>query len=61
MCPKVMFTNHQMEDNLETHMEEVPERNLPGGPPFKPPIGFYGWPAPDPHMFIPPWYQPLVV
>ncbi len=56
-----MFTNHQMEDNLETHMEEVPERNLPGGPPFKPPIGFYGWPAPDPHMFIPPWYQPLVV
>jgi hypothetical protein len=23
MYPKVLFTNHQMEDNLEIHMEEV--------------------------------------
>ncbi len=33
----------------------------PRGPPFNPPIGFYGWPAPNPRMFIPPWYQPPVV
>jgi hypothetical protein len=30
--------------------------NLPGEPPFNPHAGFYGWPAPYPRMFIPPWY-----
>jgi hypothetical protein len=30
---------------------------LLGGPPFNPPIGFYGWLIPDPHMFIPPIVQ----
>jgi hypothetical protein len=25
-------------------------------PPFNPPIGSYGWLAPNPRMFIPPWY-----
>jgi hypothetical protein len=32
-----------------------------GGPPFNPLVGPFGWPAFDPHMFTPPWYQPLVV
>jgi len=31
------------------------------GPPFNPPVGFYGWPVFDPHMFIPPWYQSPIV
>jgi hypothetical protein len=38
-----------------------PKGDLPKGPSFNPPIGYYGWVAHDPHMFIPPWYQPLVV
>ncbi len=29
--------------------------------PFNPPIASFGWPALDPHMFIPPWYQPPIV
>ncbi len=35
--------------------------DLHGGPPFNPLVGTYGWPTPNPCMFIPPWYQPLVV
>ncbi len=35
--------------------------DLPGGPSFIPPIGSFGWLAPDLHMFIPPWYQPPIV
>jgi hypothetical protein len=51
-----------MKDNLKILLEEVyPERHLPGKPTFNPPIGSFGWPAPDLCMFIPPWYQPLVV
>jgi hypothetical protein len=38
-----------------------PRRNLLGKPPFNPPIGPFGWPTPNSRMFIPPWYQPLVV
>jgi hypothetical protein len=38
-----------------------PKGNLLREPPFNPPIGPFGWPALDMHMFIPPWYQPLVV
>jgi hypothetical protein len=39
-----------------------PGRSSPGGylleePPFDPPVGSFGWPALDPHTFIPPWYQ----
>jgi hypothetical protein len=34
---------------------------LLGGPPFDPPIGSYGWPTPNPRMFIPLWYQPPIV
>jgi len=30
------------------------------GPPFKPLVGFYGWPTLDPCMFILPWYQPPI-
>jgi hypothetical protein len=33
----------------------------PGKPPFNPPIGSFGWPAPNSHMFIPPWYQPPIM
>ncbi len=38
-----------------------PEKDLPSGPPYNPPIESFGWLAPNPHMFTPPWYQPLVV
>ncbi len=38
-----------------------PKRDSPKEPPFNPPIGPFGWPTFDLHMFIPPWYQPLVV
>jgi hypothetical protein len=31
------------------------------GPPFNPHVGSFGWLTPNPHMFIPPWYQQLVV
>jgi hypothetical protein len=31
-------------------------QNPPGGPPPNPPVGFYEWLAPDPRMFMPPWY-----
>jgi hypothetical protein len=41
--------------------ESSPKGNPLGGPPFNPPIGSYRWPTPNPHMFIPPWYQPLVM
>jgi hypothetical protein len=37
------------------------EGDLLKEPPFNPPIGSYGWLAPNPRMFIPPWYQPPVV
>ncbi len=36
--------------------ESSPEWDAPRGPPFNPPIGSFGWLAPDPHMFTPPWY-----
>jgi hypothetical protein len=38
-----------------------PEKDMPSGPSFNPPIESFGWLAPNPHMFTPPWYQPLVV
>jgi len=51
-----------MEDNLETHLEEIHvEENLPRGPPFNLAIGSFGCPTLDLRMFIPPWYQPPVV
>jgi hypothetical protein len=34
---------------------------LPGEQPFNPPVGSFGWPTLDSRMFIPPWYQPLIV
>jgi len=46
-----------MENNLETHLEEIHlEENPPRGPPFNPHVGSFGWPTLDSHMFIPPWY-----
>ncbi len=36
-------------------------RDSLGGPPFNPLVGSFKWPTPDPHMFIPPWYQPPLV
>jgi hypothetical protein len=30
-----------------------------GDPPFNPLVKSFGWPAPNPHMFIPPWYPLL--
>jgi hypothetical protein len=32
-----------------------------GEPPFNPHVASFGWPTPNPHMFIPPWYRPVVV
>jgi hypothetical protein len=32
-----------------------------GGPPPNPVVGTYGWPTPNPRMFIPPWYPPIIV
>jgi hypothetical protein len=32
-----------------------------GDPPFNPHVASFGWLAPDPRMFIPPWYQPPIV
>jgi hypothetical protein len=32
-----------------------------GRPSFNPLVGSFGWPTFDPQMFIPTWYQPLVV
>jgi len=40
---------------------DSPRRNPPKGPPFNPHVRSYGWPTPNLHMFIPPWYQPLIV
>jgi hypothetical protein len=38
-----------------------PKGDLPKKPPFNPPIGSFGWPTPNLHMFIPPWYQPPIM
>jgi len=38
-----------------------PRGDLLGKPPFNPLVGPFGWPTPDPHMFIPPWHQPPIV
>jgi hypothetical protein len=39
----------------DSHGRSSPIGNPLGGPPFNPPIGSYGWPTPNLHMFIPPW------
>ncbi len=62
MYPKVLLTNHWMEDNLKTHLKGVHlKKNLPRKPPFNPHGGSFGWPTFDMCMFIPPWYQPHVM
>jgi len=33
-----------------------PRGDAPRRPPFNPHVGSYGWPTPEPCMFIPPWY-----
>jgi hypothetical protein len=38
-----------------------PRADSLGEPPFNPAIGYFGWPSFDPHMFIPPCYQPPIV
>jgi len=46
-----------MEDNLEIHVEEVHIKENPlKGPSFNPHVRPFGWPTPNPCMFIPPWY-----
>ncbi len=57
-------SNHQPPDGEQ--LRDSPRGSSLGGdppeqPPFNPPIGSFGWPTPDLHVFIPPWYQPLVV
>ncbi len=37
------------------------KKTLHGGPPFNPPVEYFGWPTFDSCMFIPPWYQPPIV
>ncbi len=53
-------STHQPPDG-DSSRGSLPQGYPHGGPPFNPPIGSYGWPTPNPRMFIPPWYQPLVV
>jgi len=38
-----------------------PRGDPPKKPLVNPHVGYFGWPTPSPHMFIPPWYQPLIV
>jgi hypothetical protein len=38
-----------------------PYQNPLGEPPPSPPIGFYGWQAPNPRIFMPPWYQSVLI
>jgi hypothetical protein len=33
------------------------DQNPLGRPPPNPLVGFYGWQAPNPRIFMPPWYQ----
>jgi hypothetical protein len=33
------------------------DQNPPRGPPPNPLVGFYGWQAPNPNIFMPQWYQ----
>ncbi len=52
-----------MEDHLEIHL--VPKIGSPKGDPpigtsFNPPIESFGWLMFNPHMFMPPWYLPIV-
>jgi hypothetical protein len=54
-----LITNYQIEDNLEIHLKEVHLKEICLESHLL--IGPFGWLVPDPHMFIPPWYQPHVV
>ncbi len=38
-----------------------PKGDPPREPTFNPPIGSFGWLALDSRVFVPPWYQPLVM
>lgn len=37
-----------------------PKGNPPEGTPFNPPVESFRWLALNPHMFMPPWYLPIV-
>jgi hypothetical protein len=37
------------------------ETHLLKRPPLDPHVGLYKWLAFDPNMFMPPWYQPIIV
>jgi hypothetical protein len=37
------------------------DQDPPGGSPLDPLVGFYGWQAPIPRIFMPPWYQLILV
>ncbi len=57
-------SNHQPPDGerlRDSHGGSSLEGDPHREPPFNPPVGSFGWPTPDLHMFIQPWYQPLLV
>ncbi len=52
-----------MEDHLEIHLVPKigsPKGNPFEGTPFNPPIESFGWLTLNPHMFMSPWYVPIV-
>jgi hypothetical protein len=50
-----------MEDDLKTHLEEIDLKEICMQDHLLTPIGSFGSPTPNPHMFIPPCYQPHIV
>jgi len=61
MYPKVLLTNHWMEDNLETHLEEVDPEEIR----LENHLSFHSLDLIDGNTGLAyvhtPWYQPLVV
>jgi len=39
----------------------LPDSEPPKGLPLDPPIRFYGWSTFDLRIFMPPWYQPVLI
>jgi hypothetical protein len=52
-----------MEDHLEIHLVlkiGSPKGDPPKGTSFNPPNESFGWLVFNPHMFMPPWYLPII-
>ncbi len=62
-CVPIGSTHHPLDGGQlgdsprgSSHGRDMLERLL-----FNPHVGTFGWPTPDPCMFIPPWYQPPIM